>query len=100
MLLINIPSRFLLRHLSYFGRFRTRKGKPLTTPYSKEVTGINPFSLFFHLVHLFQYEFSLTNGSLIVMLGDTQQYWKHSVPKEDTVCGPRINLTFRTIHDK
>ena len=40
------------------------------------------------------------NGSLIVMLGDTQQYWKHSIPKEKRVKGPRINLTFRTMQDK
>jgi len=37
----------------------------------------------------------LTNGSLIVMLGDTQIYWKHSIPKETNVTDARINLTFR-----
>jgi alkylated DNA repair dioxygenase AlkB len=35
------------------------------------------------------------NGSLIVMAGDTQQYWKHSVPKDKKVNDRRINLTFR-----
>ncbi|CAF1264669.1 unnamed protein product [Rotaria sordida] len=74
--------RFLLHHLSCFGKVLTRKKKPLTNPSKKK------------------YEFSLTNGSLIVMLDDTQQYWKHSVPKEKNVKSPRINLTFRTIQDK
>eukprot|EP01114_Cavostelium_apophysatum_P024779 TRINITY_DN9830_c0_g1_i2.p1 TRINITY_DN9830_c0_g1~~TRINITY_DN9830_c0_g1_i2.p1 ORF type:complete len:217 (-),score=41.03 TRINITY_DN9830_c0_g1_i2:120-770(-) len=41
-------------------------------------------------------EYSLTNGSLITMEGEIQQYWKHTVPKEAKVTTPRINLTFRT----
>jgi alkylated DNA repair dioxygenase AlkB len=40
-------------------------------------------------------EYSLTNGSLIVMAGTTQKYWKHSIPKELKVTQPRLNLTFR-----
>lgn len=39
----------------------------------------------------------LTSGSLLVMRGDTQRYWKHEVPKERSPCGPRINLTFRRV---
>ncbi len=39
----------------------------------------------------------LNSGSLLIMRGDTQKFWKHGVPKESGVCGPRINLTFRTI---
>lgn len=40
---------------------------------------------------------SLSHGSLLVMSGNTQIYWEHSVPKSKTVSGPRINLTFRAI---
>jgi len=40
-------------------------------------------------------EYSLTCGSLIVMDGKTQNYWKHSIPKEMKILTPRINLTFR-----
>jgi len=40
-------------------------------------------------------EYELTSGSLVVMGGDMQQYWKHSVPKELRVKNPRLNLTFR-----
>lgn len=40
---------------------------------------------------------ALPSGSLLVMAGDTQANWKHGVPKQSAPCGPRINLTFRTI---
>lgn len=39
----------------------------------------------------------LPSGSLLLMAGATQANWKHGVPRESTPCGPRINLTFRTI---
>ena len=40
-------------------------------------------------------EFVLTDGSLIVMKGKTQKFWKHEVPKMLNCTKPRINLTFR-----
>lgn len=40
---------------------------------------------------------SLTDGSLLLMAGDTQRNWQHAVPKETREKGPRINLTFRRI---
>ena len=40
---------------------------------------------------------SLPPGSLMVMKGDTQSYWKHGIEKQRHPCGPRLNLTFRTI---
>jgi alkylated DNA repair dioxygenase AlkB len=39
----------------------------------------------------------LPSGSLLLMSGDTQSNWKHGVRKTATPCGPRVNLTFRTI---
>jgi alkylated DNA repair dioxygenase AlkB len=39
----------------------------------------------------------LASGSLLLMAGDTQRYWRHGVPKESRHCGPRVNLTFRRI---
>ena len=39
----------------------------------------------------------LSSGSLLVMRGSTQQYWKHGIRKLSRQCGPRINLTFRCI---
>ncbi len=39
----------------------------------------------------------LPSGSLLVMKGDTQSHWKHGIAKQNHPCGPRVNLTFRTI---
>jgi alkylated DNA repair dioxygenase AlkB len=39
----------------------------------------------------------LESGSLLLMKGETQRYWKHGIAKETRSCGPRINLTFRSI---
>jgi alkylated DNA repair dioxygenase AlkB len=39
----------------------------------------------------------LTDGSLLLMRGPTQQNWKHGIAKERHPCGPRVNLTFRRI---
>jgi hypothetical protein len=39
----------------------------------------------------------LASGSLLLMKGDTQRYWKHGIDKETRPCGPRVNLTFRRI---
>ena len=39
----------------------------------------------------------LPDGSLLIMRGDTQKNWKHGIPKERIPCGPRVNLTFRSI---
>jgi alkylated DNA repair dioxygenase AlkB len=39
----------------------------------------------------------LENGSLLLMKGTTQHFWKHQVPKTAKTIGSRINLTFRVI---
>jgi len=36
---------------------------------------------------------SLPSGSLMIMKGDTQRYWKHGIAKQKHPCGPRLNLT-------
>jgi len=41
----------------------------------------------------------LESGSLLVMKGETQTYWLHSLPKMKNIDTPRINLTFRTYVD-
>lgn len=41
---------------------------------------------------------SLEHGSLLIMKGETQHFWKHQIPKTAKPIGPRINLTFRIIH--
>lgn len=42
-------------------------------------------------------ELYLESGQLIVMRGNTQQYWKHTITKTKTVDEGRISLTFRKI---
>lgn len=44
-----------------------------------------------------QQHLELTNGSLLLMKGETQHHWEHAVPKTAKVNGPRINLTFRKL---
>ncbi|WP_029035248.1 alpha-ketoglutarate-dependent dioxygenase AlkB family protein [Salinimicrobium terrae] len=44
-----------------------------------------------------KYELQLEPGSLLLMAGETQKYWLHSLPKSKKVKEPRINLTFRNI---
>lgn len=39
----------------------------------------------------------LEHGSLLLMSGNTQHYWKHQIPKTAKNVDPRINLTFRVI---
>lgn len=39
----------------------------------------------------------LEHGSLLIMKGTTQHFWKHQIPKTAKLIGPRINLTFRVI---
>ena len=43
-------------------------------------------------------ELLLQSGQLIVMRGDTQQYWKHTVTKTKSVTQGRISLTFRRMY--
>jgi alkylated DNA repair dioxygenase AlkB len=37
------------------------------------------------------------NGTLLIMAGTMQQFWKHAVPKTKANVGERINLTYRQI---
>lgn len=39
----------------------------------------------------------LEHGSLLLMKGTTQHFWKHQIPKTSKPIGERINLTFRII---
>lgn len=56
---------------------------------------------YFHLQHNTDKELKLKilleHGSLLVMKGTTQHFWKHQIPKTAKPIGNRINLTFRKI---
>jgi alkylated DNA repair dioxygenase AlkB len=54
----------------------------------------------FHLKHNVtkeKYEILLDHGSLLIMKGELQHYWKHQVPKTKNKVRPRVNLTFRVV---
>lgn len=54
----------------------------------------------FQLKHKFNGEkvnMLLESGSLLVMSGELQKFWKHQIPKRPKILSPRINLTFRNI---
>jgi alkylated DNA repair dioxygenase AlkB len=45
-------------------------------------------------------DLDLPGGSLLVMRGTTQHFWRHGVPKQRAIIESRINLTFRRIFRK
>lgn len=57
---------------------------------------------FFHLRHKHdpkqRYKLLLEHGSLLLMGGETQHFWKHKVAKTAKKVGPRVNLTFRKVY--
>lgn len=73
--------------------------------------GINPIiasvtlggERFFHLKHNkspeHQSKIKLQDGSLLLMKGSTQHFYKHQIPKTTKAVQPRINLTFRYIKE-
>ncbi|MFB9135796.1 alpha-ketoglutarate-dependent dioxygenase AlkB family protein [Vibrio olivae] len=50
-----------------------------------------------HLTTKQTYNLELTHGSLLIMAGNLQHYWKHALPKTQRFNQPRINLTYRNI---
>jgi alkylated DNA repair dioxygenase AlkB len=40
----------------------------------------------------------LAAGTVLLMKGPTQHNWKHGINKQTAPCGPRVNLTFRTLY--
>ena len=41
--------------------------------------------------------FPVGHGTLMIMAGTMQQFWKHEIPKTKQAVGERINLTYRQI---
>jgi alkylated DNA repair dioxygenase AlkB len=50
-----------------------------------------------HLPSGTKLSFDLTHGSLLIMGGSLQHFWKHRIPKQLRINEGRINLTFRFI---
>ncbi|KAI3631627.1 hypothetical protein MIR68_010100 [Amoeboaphelidium protococcarum] len=50
-----------------------------------------------HVTSDYKYEYVLGHGDLLVMEGQCQDHWQHSIPKTAKLVGPRLNITFRKI---
>ena len=59
--------------------------------------GTRKFKLKHKILKDQKFEIDLEPGSLLLMQGSTQHFWKHELPKTKNQVSPRINLTFRTI---
>jgi alkylated DNA repair dioxygenase AlkB len=55
---------------------------------------------FYHNQNRNKVRVPLADGSLLLMGGATQKCWQHGIAKSKKILGPRINLTFRYIHNK
>lgn len=53
-----------------------------------------------HIASSHKVELFLHSGDLLEMCGETQSYWRHSIPKTKRVFEPRINLTFRQMRSQ
>ena len=47
--------------------------------------------------HSCKLKFALSHGSILIMKGELQEHWQHSVPARKRVDKSRINITFRKI---
>jgi alkylated DNA repair dioxygenase AlkB len=55
------------------------------------------FQLQHNTIKVQKLKIKLEHGSLLIMKGSTQHFWKHQIPKTNVAIGPRINGTFRII---
>ncbi len=53
--------------------------------------------MFRHKKRAMRISLDLEPGSVLLMRGPTQHYWRHQLPKTRKLVGKRINLTFRII---
>ena len=55
----------------------------------------------FRMQHIKEQDLKLTvklpTGSCLLMHGDTQHFWRHSVPRDSNCTSPRLNITFRDV---
>lgn len=64
---------------------------------SVSLGGVRNFQLKHKNITDLRFKMDLEHGSLLLMAGSTQHFWKHQLPKTKKQVDPRINLTFRTI---
>ncbi|PDS22007.1 alpha-ketoglutarate-dependent dioxygenase AlkB family protein [Flavobacterium branchiophilum] len=56
------------------------------------------FQLKHHTIKDAKCQLNLEHGSLLVMKGTTQHFWKHQIPKTSKPVADRVNLTFRILY--
>ena len=61
--------------------------------------GVSRKFQFKHKTHGLKFDLILYSGSVLVMRGETQEFWLHALPKSKKVTEARINLTFRKMAD-
>ncbi len=64
---------------------------------SVSLGGVRNFQLKHKNIKDEKFKLDLEHGSLLLMAGSTQHFWKHQLPKTKKQVTSRINLTFRTI---
>lgn len=73
------------------------KKRPMKKSKAKRTEGEPPSKRSKNNVYPDQHSFVLKHGSLLLMRGNTQRDWLHSVPKRAKAESVRINLTFRHV---
>ncbi|NDD99628.1 alpha-ketoglutarate-dependent dioxygenase AlkB [bacterium] len=87
---------------------RYRSGVDSVSMHSDNERGLGPIiatvslgaTRMFNIIHNSTKEknsFQVSNGTLIIMAGTMQEFWKHEIPKTKKIVGERISLTFRYI---
>ncbi|KAG6914998.1 hypothetical protein DXG01_014012 [Tephrocybe rancida] len=84
---LGTPRTFIMTHDAPKGSKTTRPG-PSKKSRLETSAPLNP---------TLKKRWTLESGSLVVMQGDTQRFWKHEIPKEPKVKEGRISLTFRQL---
>jgi alkylated DNA repair dioxygenase AlkB len=64
---------------------------------SVSLGGTRIFQFRDHLTKKKLVSLELTNGSFLLMSGESQQFWEHRIPKKSGSAVPRLNITFRVI---
>ncbi len=64
---------------------------------SLSLGGTRRFSLRHKTSQDYKIDLDLPKGSLLLMKGETQHFWKHQIAKTAKFVEPRINLTFRVV---
>ena len=83
------PDNAVEYFISYYDYYQPEAYIPTTNVYIEKDLSINK--------EIEKLKLNLSNVSYLIMMGETQHHWKHSIPKRMKIKERRINLTFRNI---